>query len=87
MGKNEKDLIDETDWLFNLIKIYLLCPRFYENSESLQISESKEKIEKNSLNQADLLSLNNKISEMKYLLSQLSDQIRKYENKYDFFSK
>ena len=50
----------------------------------LQIDESREKIEKDELNEYELTNLKSKISKIKEQLNKLSDKIKKYDNKFEF---
>jgi len=71
LKQNEKFLSDECDIIFNDIKDNL-------NLNKFEIVESKAKIEKNELNEAELTNLNKKIDEIK---QNLTNHLNQMENK------
>ena len=71
LKQNEKFLKDECDIIFNDIKANL-------NSNTFEFDNSKVKIEKDELNETELVNLNRKIEEIKQNINNDSKQI---ENK------
>ncbi len=83
MKNNEQQLNDECKILLDSIKGDLDSNR-YELNAVLLIDESREKIEKDELNEYELTNLKSKISKIKEQSNKLSDKIKKYDNKFEF---
>lgn len=83
LKNNEQQLNDECKILLDSIKGDLDSNR-YELNAVLQIDESREKIEKDELNEYELTNLKSKISKIKEQSNKLSDKIKKYDNKFEF---
>jgi len=82
--QNEKRLTDECDFILNEIKSDFNSYKFEDNI-LFQIDELKNKIERDgALNEAKLSNLSKKIFKIKNQLNEMLDQVKKYENKYDF---
>jgi len=82
LRQNEKKLTKECDRMLDKLNADLDSNK-YENNILFQL-KSKEKIEKNELNEFELNNLNNKIPELKKHLNNFLGKIENYENQYEF---
>ncbi len=82
LKEKKNNLINECDLMLNDIKDYLKSN--FEDNVSLQIDLTKQKIEKNVLNENKLNDLSILIDQLKQDLNKLSHSIKNYENKYEF---
>jgi hypothetical protein len=83
LKEKKNNLINECNQMLYRIKNHLTSTK-YEDKESLQIGLTKVKIENNELNEDEMKSLNNKITEINNELNKLSESIRNYENNSEF---
>lgn len=81
LRKNEEILKEECDDMLNWIKSYLYSDN---NLKLFQIDDEKEKIEKDRLSGVELDEMNILIFDLKQKLNKRVDQIKNYENKYEF---
>jgi len=81
--KNETNLHTECDEILNEITSNFDSSK-YEDDVKFQIDASKDKLEKDGLNEAELVNLNTRISQIKQQMSQLTETIKSYENKFEF---
>jgi hypothetical protein len=86
LKEKKNNLINECDQMLIRIKNYLISAN-YEDKESLQVGLKKAKIENNELNEDEMKSLNNKITEINNELNKLSESIKNYENNSEFVLK
>jgi len=84
LRQNEKTLNAECDKILKEVRAKLDINNSIDYSELLTIFSSKEKIEKDVFDEEKLKDLNNLIPKLKHKLNELSIQIKKYENKYEF---
>jgi hypothetical protein len=86
LKKNEKLLKKDCDIILEMILAKLDLNERVDYSKLADIFSTKEKIEKNVLNENKLNDLNILIDQLKQDLNKLSDSIKNYENKYEFIS-
>ncbi len=84
LRQNEKTLNAECDKILKEVRAKLDINNSKDYPELLTIFSSKEKIEKDVFDEEKLKDLNNLIPKLKHKLNELSIQIKKYENKYEF---
>ncbi len=85
LKQNELQLVNECNKTFDEINAHLDSNK-YEQNGLLQINniDSKEKIEKNSLNKDELNCLSVKMTEIKQKFDKLLNQVENYEKSYKF---